>query len=534
MKKFLPVTFEVLDSNKSLSCNAPKIFEKKKVNVFFKKLTKIWNKAGETRHFSPASQEWYNSIYAYNINYVKTLPIADINLMRILRNYFSIEVNHKIYKIKPMPYKFKRLSTKKIFVGRGDLKHTSSKVIITFYVYDTIKYSASLAFYLTNKALFYPRKRLIKTEFKTKDKVITTYNRILNLGEFLDKKIEDYPKKILGNLKILDKKLKLKDYSKKNLRKLKYIIKSEGINNRYLRNLEEYYSILTKLVEIKSITSEEKNKILIGLYDEYYTHYYRRYFSWNIYNYWSAAYEYYISRWKRLRFLLWFNHIKYNKIFISKLINLVEDIYGKSVEFNIVQLRKIHLNTDIYTQTVALKLENHKNRLYRVLKASLRKAKVPPISRQEERRHNVDKNKLLVNIIKNNKVSDMFSSKSKDPLSKLILEIFPRDSMKLDKYYRYLLYPNTELTSFIISTLKHLKVRGIRVEVKGRISKRFTAARSVFKMRLKGGLKNVDSSFKGIPAVMLRGHVKSNVDYAFISSKNRTGSYGVKGWLATK
>jgi hypothetical protein len=48
-------------------------------------------------------------------------------------------------------------------------------------------------------------------------------------------------------------------------------------------------------------------------------------------------------------------------------------------------------------------------------------------------------------------------------------------------------------------------------------------------MKYKGGLKNVDSSFKGIPAVMLRGVVKSNVQYSFLSSKNRIGAYGVKG-----
>jgi len=70
---------------------------------------------------------------------------------------------------------------------------------------------------------------------------------------------------------------------------------------------------------------------------------------------------------------------------------------------------------------------------------------------------------------------------------------------------------------------------GVRVEAKGRLTKRFTASRSVFKMKYKGGLKNVDSSFKGIPAVMLRGIVKSNVQYSLLNSKNRNGAYGVKG-----
>ena len=69
--------------------------------------------------------------------------------------------------------------------------------------------------------------------------------------------------------------------------------------------------------------------------------------------------------------------------------------------------------------------------------------------------------------------------------------------------------------------LKHYKLGGVRLEAKGRLSRRFTASRSVFKLRWKGGLKNVDSSFKGLSAVMLRGNVKSNVQYSILNSKNR-------------
>ena len=82
--------------------------------------------------------------------------------------------------------------------------------------------------------------------------------------------------------------------------------------------------------------------------------------------------------------------------------------------------------------------------------------------------------------------------------------------------------------------LKHIKIRGIRVEAKGRLTRRFTASRSVFKMKWKGGLKNVDSSFRGLSTIMLRGYVKSNAQYSFISSKNRNGAFGVKGWVSNR
>ncbi|RKF63990.1 hypothetical protein OnM2_021016 [Erysiphe neolycopersici] len=41
------------------------------------------------RHFVPASQEWYNSIYTYNKNYPKTIPVADISLMKLFKGYFN-------------------------------------------------------------------------------------------------------------------------------------------------------------------------------------------------------------------------------------------------------------------------------------------------------------------------------------------------------------------------------------------------------------------------------------------------------------
>jgi hypothetical protein len=72
------------------------------------------------------------------------------------------------------------------------------------------------------------------------------------------------------------------------------------------------------------------------------------------------------------------------------------------------------------------------------------------------------------------------------------------------------------------------------VEAKGRLTRRFTASRSVFKVRWKGGLKNVDSSFRGLSTVMLRGDAKSNVQYSIINSKTRIGAFGVKGWVSNK
>jgi hypothetical protein len=164
-------------TNNSLEYNTPVIFEEKRKKGLIKPLTHVKSDTGKTKHYTPAAQEWFNSIYSYNPNYIKALPVADTNLMKLLKSYFNMEMSQKILKIKRMTKRYKRLTTKRIFVGRGDIKHTSSKAIITLYVHNTNKIYLSRAKYLCIKSLFNPKKAL-KIQFKEiNNKKIISYNR---------------------------------------------------------------------------------------------------------------------------------------------------------------------------------------------------------------------------------------------------------------------------------------------------------------------------------------------------------------------
>ena len=106
--------------------------------------------------------------------------------MKLLKSYFNFQINSKVLKTKGIPTRFKRLSTKRVFVGKGELKHTSSKVIITFYVHNTEKIYLARAIKLVFKFLYNPKSRLNK--FITKDKnnkEILSYNRPFTLEEYL-------------------------------------------------------------------------------------------------------------------------------------------------------------------------------------------------------------------------------------------------------------------------------------------------------------------------------------------------------------
>ena len=69
---------------------------------------------------------------------------------------------------------------------------------------------------------------------------------------------------------------------------------------------------------------------------------------------------------------------------------------------------------------------------------------------------------------------------------------------------------------------------GARLIVKGRLTRRYRADRAVYKFKWKGGLKNIDSAFKGLSTVTYRGYMDSNVERSIFVSKRRIGSFGVK------
>jgi hypothetical protein len=83
-----------------------------------------------------------------------------------------------------------------------------------------------------------------------------------------------------------------------------------------------------------------------------------------------------IQKLEKYKNLIFFNQKKIQMLYLQKLIRLIEMMYDKKVELNIVNLNRMHLNSDIFTQAVSLRLRNRDNKVYRVLKASLRNIKI--------------------------------------------------------------------------------------------------------------------------------------------------------------
>src|SRR5436305_972336 len=84
------------------------------------------------------------------------------------------------------------------------------------------------------------------------------------------------------------------------------------------------------------------------------------------------------------KLLLNLNKYKFENKFLSKLNPLIARFYNKEVEFNIVNLKTLYLNSDIFTEAISLKLKNRNNRLLQVLRSSLSMVKLPKVNRIRE------------------------------------------------------------------------------------------------------------------------------------------------------
>jgi len=223
------------------------------------------------------------------------------------------------------------------------------------------------------------------------------------------------------------------------------------------------------------------------------------------------------------------NQYKFEEKLLYKLSNIIGTyFYNKRVEFNIVNMKSIILNSDIFTKILAHKLWKKRIYTYRMMKYILNKAVLPKANRIIEKSRiikTIDFNLIdnrykdlhLTSILKNNNLNVL--------LKELYTSVLSNNS--LDKNY-------TEMHDILFNTIKYKNMGGVRLEVKGRLTKRYRADRAVFKVKWKGGLKNIYSSYQGLSTVKMRGHINSNVEYSLITSKRRIGAFAVKGWISGK
>lgn len=389
-----------------------------------------------SKHFPCSTREWKNSIYVFNKNSLNLIPFTSITCLNIIKSYFSLynkNIEKKIRK-KRIKLKFRRFSSNKIYISNGEFKHTNNKIIINLY-------------------LFNRQKKNYTTAIKKKKKLlIKKWNRVNYL--------------ITNRLRI-EKRKSIFSIKKKLKRKL-----IRRINNKKLSFLKDYFFLHI-----------HKNKI------NYYISFYIENF---IDNYIETTknklllYCYY----KQLIFI---NESKYNYTYLQYLKEQLYKLYNKEVEFNLINIKRFYLNSDILSESITKKITRRRRKITRYL-INL-------------------KNKVLVK------------------KSKILTPKYQINS-KLDNK-KNLTKSTKKLETTIFKNLKYKRITGFRLEANGRLTKRNTASRSVKRVSFKGNLLNLDSSLEGLSTVLLKGNLKSNVQYTKLASKSGIGSFGIKGWVSS-
>lgn len=372
------------------------------------------NQSKNTIYYPSSTKEWFNSIYSYNKSYIKTLIIKYNVLNSLFMNYFNMFENRikNIYKRKPLNKK--HYSANKIYVSRGELKHTNSKITIILYIYNKQK---SLMELTIRKFM-----ELTVNEKHLQDNTDITKNQINRLEctfIFFDiKKCKNLLIKTQNVLKNLISKINKKQ------------VKSD--------KMYEYFILLKKSSDFFNLFINNTN-------------------------------------------LISFNKSKFNNFLLNfkntGLSTFIEKIYNKIVKIKIIELKSIHLNSDTFSSAVALKIKDRKNKAIEILRTA---------------------------IIYMVKIPDLHT---------------------LITFYDRIVSINKKN---ILNVIKQQIVSGVRFEAKGRLTRRLTAMRAIFKYRYIGSLKNIPSSHNKKSATMLRGYVKCNVEYILIDSKTRNGSFGLK------
>jgi hypothetical protein len=355
------------------------------------------------------------------------------------------------------------MSLNKILVSKAEVKHTNSKAIITIFVYNreqmVLDQKLSRLIPIFNKLVLFLMKFNLAERFKASLgaslKGETGYPSVFDYVTASSHTSKESVNSIFMNTflnKIFRPLLELKNF--KNIKSLSDTLIGEG----------ELAGSKDKSLRLKFQYSLYKIRILLK----------------NI---------------RRLKLKLNLNHYKMEKQFLSKLGYYISQYYGKEVEFNIVNLKSITHNSDIFTQILTSKMKKERASPLALMNLLLSKFKFNdenPSDRSKVLKF-VD-NSLVANKFKNINISSILSNNmgvsgessypldqnsSPSSLNELLMNIHKNTTMSND----YSESENLTVEKIILNKIKYKDTRGVRIRVKGRLTKRYKAARATYKFK---------------------------------------------------
>ena len=305
------------------------------------------DKLNTFKHFPSSVREWDNSIFVYNKNALPLIPSISKLALKLIKGYFSL-YNWKIEKklrTKIIRNKHRRLTSSKIYLSKGEFKHTNNKVIITLYTFNRQKNN-----YILKLKKRFIKKFLIKKPLK---KFLRKSIKINNYLSFFYKTslFHNYnyirPKKNLILNKTKPRSVKIRIINKVRIRNMKFLmkklknikIKSILALHKASKNKHYIINVLDKLYMMKKIKG-------VSRYNKRMLRYIKTFYTWRIRKYLRKIIKYiYFKQ------LIYINKSKFNYTYLQYLKNYLQVLFNKNVEFNFINLKNFYLNSDILSES---------------------------------------------------------------------------------------------------------------------------------------------------------------------------------------
>jgi hypothetical protein len=200
-------------------------------------------------------------------------------------------------------------------------------------------------------------------------------------------------------------------------------------------------------------------------------------------------YRYYTSK-------LFIQNMKFNTYNLLRLKKILSFILSKKIYLNITNVKYFHLNNNIFLSALTKKLnKNRKNSILTLIRKGLRYAKIAKLH-------------FLLTVKK--------------------LNLYLPKEIKGNYINILNLKSNKNILNTIFNNSVNTHVTGLRIEAKGRLTKRLVASRAINKLKYKGSLNNLYSSINKNSTISFKGFERSNINYSNKNTYNLLGSYGIK------
>lgn len=260
----------------------------------------------------PSVIEWNNSVYNFNKNNM------NIYKTNITHNIISSYFNSRPIDLNKDRIKSGRVSLKRIFISKPEIKHSINEVVITVYSFNKYK------LYLLNK--------------------IKKLNKLFS--RHWKKRVKKFylKKKFLKRLRIWSFIYK---FINNGVVSQVYINSNKYIVNKFIYN---FFNKVT-LYNFNYKNSSLINKLIINIFKKKLRKVY--------------LYKYYTI-------MLYINNLKYNISNMVGLINILNKLYNKKVILNVISLKYMYLDNSILVDAVVRKLNDRKKRVLKVIRKAMK------------------------------------------------------------------------------------------------------------------------------------------------------------------